>query len=265
MTEPLRVERIQRALKTNRLGNKIHYFHEIDSTNAYARERAQAGGSEGEVVIAESQTQGRGRLGRSWVSPPYRNLCLSVILRPKLAPQDAPQITLMSAVALAETVQTFIPLAPEIKWPNDILVSGKKVAGILSESCCESERLLFVILGIGVNLNTPPEMMPDGIRDRAASVMSWTREPVDRTEFTRRLIENLERCYGDLETKGFPFIAGRWQSFFALRGKRVTVEMLGRTTLGKAAGIDVDGALILEEDSGAVTRIIAGEVVPIEG
>ena len=149
--------RLEGPLKTpanpGRLGNqpsrkKLHYFAEIDSTNACARRLAERGAQEGEVIIAESQTHGRGRLGRTWVSPPYVNLYLSVILRPKLPPIDAPQITLMAAVALAETLAAFIPVPlPAIKWPNDILAGGKKLAGILTESSCHSERIEFVILG----------------------------------------------------------------------------------------------------------------------
>lgn len=261
---PLLPEEIQRGLVTKRLGERIYYFLEIDSTNLCAQRRAQEGGLEGEIVIAESQTQGKGRKGRSWASPPYLNLYLSVILRPKLPPLQAPQLTLMSAVALAETVQSFIPFPPEIKWPNDIIVQGKKLAGILTESCCESDRILYAVLGIGVNLNYPRDLMPDTIRDKATSVMILNQGPVDRAAFTRQLIQNLDRCYGDLEEQGFPFIAHRWESFFRLRGKKVRVEMMGQTTMGKAIGIDGDGALILEDEAGDRKRIIAGDVIPIE-
>ena len=261
---PLDCEMIEKGLRTKRLGKKIHYLSEIDSTNLYARNLAEEGGLEGEVVIAESQSRGKGRLGRSWVSPPRLNLYLSVILRPKLPPLHAPQITLMSAVALAETVQSFSPSPPEIKWPNDILVEGKKLAGILTESSCSPEKILFAVLGIGVNLNFSQELMPGPIREIATSLMILTGSPVDRGAFTLQLIQNLDRCYGDLEDKGFPFIAERWRSFFRLGGRRVRVEMVDQIILGKAMGIDGDGALVLEDESGTRRRIVSGDVIPLE-
>jgi BirA family biotin operon repressor/biotin-[acetyl-CoA-carboxylase] ligase len=261
---PLRLEEIQRGLLTERLGKKIHYLPEVDSTNLYARKLAEEGGLEGEVVIAETQTHGKGRMGRSWVSPPYLNLYLSVILRPRLSPVHAPQITLMSAVALAETVESFLHFPPEIKWPNDIMVKGKKLAGILTESACERDRILYVVLGIGVNLNFQRELMPETIQHSATSFMILTQKPVDRVAFARRLIQNLDRCYGDLEDRGFSFTARRWESFFRLRGKRVMVEMLDQRILGKAMGIDSDGALVLEDEHGGVRRIVAGDVIPAD-
>jgi BirA family biotin operon repressor/biotin-[acetyl-CoA-carboxylase] ligase len=257
-------DRIQTNLHTARLGKKIHYFREIDSTNSYASKLARDGAAEGEIVIADGQTQGKGRLGRSWVSPPYVNLYLSAILRPKLAPMQAPQLTLMSAVALAETVRSFILDAPEIKWPNDILVKGKKLAGVLTEACCEGDRTLFVVVGIGVNLNFPVEIMPAAIQETATSIMSLAGKPVDRESFARRLIHNLDQCYGDLEESGFPSMARRWEGFFYLRGKRVRVEGLDGSVSGKALGIDSDGALLLEDEDGLPKRVIAGDVIPLE-
>jgi len=173
-------------------------------------------------------------------------------------------MTLMSAVALAETVQFFVPFPAEIKWPNDILVQGQKLAGVLTESSCDRGRILYVILGIGVNLNLPRELMPETIRERATSIMDLTQRPVDRALFTRRLVENLDRCYGDLEEKGFPFMARRWQGFFRLQGKKIKVAMLDESLVGKALGIDRDGALLLEDDEGAVKKILAGDVIPLE-
>jgi len=260
----LHPDEIQRNLKTARLGKKIHYFSEIDSTNNYAYKLAQTGAAEGEVVIANGQMQGKGRLGRSWVSPPDVNVYLSVILRPKFAPVHAPQLTLMSGVALAETIQAFIPRAPEIKWPNDILVGGKKLAGILTEASCEDDRILFVVVGIGVNLNFPQELMPEAIKATATSILTLTNQPVDRLDFARRLIQGLDQCYGDLEERGFPAMASRWERFFSLRGKRVRVEGPGGSVLGKAVGIAGDGALILEDEKGVSQRVIAGDVFPMD-
>ena len=261
---PLRIQQIQEGLATQRLGKKIHYFLNIDSTNSHARELADRGAQEGEVVIAEKQTAGRGRLGREWISPAYANLYCSVILRPKLPPVHAPQVTLMAAVALADAVASFLPVAPAIKWPNDILVRGKKLAGILTESSCDSEHLEFVILGIGVNLNYSEERMPEAIRQRATSLLIAGGKRVQREAFVRRLIQDLDRCYGILEESGFTALAQRWESRFGLRGRRVQVETLDGVILGSARGIDQDGALIVEGKDGALQRVVAGDVIPVE-
>jgi BirA family biotin operon repressor/biotin-[acetyl-CoA-carboxylase] ligase len=264
---PLEIEKLKESAETCRLGKQIHYFVEIESTNAYAFKRAQEGGTEGEIVVSESQTRGKGRMGRHWVSPAYLNLYFSVILRPKVPPAHAPQLTLMSAVAVAETVQSFLPYPPEIKWPNDILVRGKKLAGILTESSCQSDKILFVIIGIGVNLNFTLALMPEAIQDRATSIRILTQKPVNRTAFMQRLIHNLDKCYGDFEDKGFSVLAHRWESFFALKGKNIKIQMTSspdQAIRGKAIGIDGDGALTLQDDRGVLRRIIAGEVFPAD-
>ena len=260
---PLSLDEIQGALGTKRLGTRFHYFQEIESTNSYARRLADAGAPEGEVVIAERQSEGRGRLGRSWVSPPFSNLYCSLVLRPTLAPAHAPQITLMAAVALADTIASFVAERPAIKWPNDILIDGKKLAGILTESACDAKRIEFVILGIGVNLNFPRDRMPETIRDRATSLMEVAGKTLSRELFVRRLIQDLDRCYGILGDLGFAAIAPRWEAYFALRGRRVRVEMVGEAINGTATGIDGDGALLLEAEDGVLHRVLAGDVIPL--
>lgn len=264
MEGPLQLQQVQDGLATRRLGTKLYYFAEIDSTNACARRLAEQGANEGGVIIAEAQTRGRGRLGRSWVSPPLVNLYVSVILRPQMPPVHAPQLTLMAAVALADTIASFIGAPPTIKWPNDILVGGKKLAGILTESSCNSERIEFVILGIGVNLNYPVALMPKVIRERATSILALTKNNIKREAFLQRLIQDLDRCYGELEEVGFDSLALRWEALFGLRGKRVRVEMTDHIMIGMAKGIDRDGALIVEDDRGERQRIIAGDVFPLE-
>lgn len=261
---PLRLELVREGLSASRLGKAFHYYDEIGSTNAQARAMAEGGASEGAVVVAEAQSAGRGRLGRPWDSPPFVNLYLSVVLRPKLPPGEVPQITLMAAVAVADALEDFIPIAPAIKWPNDILVEGKKLAGILTELSCDADRVDYVILGIGINLNYPAHEMPEAIRHRATSVLQLTGAPVSRESVLRRLIHDLDRCYGDLEVSGFPALAARWQARFGLRDRRIRVELLDQSVSGVARGIDRDGALLLEDESGALQRIVAGDVIPVE-
>ena len=260
---PLDLNSIRQRLTGQRLGSEFHYFSEIGSTNTYARRLAEQGGRDGGLVIAESQTHGRGRVGRRWVSPPNVNLYISVVLRPKLRPTGAPQITLMAAVALAETLQSFLPVPPSIKWPNDITINGKKLAGILTEVNCGTECVEFVILGIGVNVNYPVDLMPEEIRQRATSVLVERRNKVSREDLLWRLIHHLDRCYGEIEENGFAPLAPRWEAYFGLRGQRVRVELLDQVAFGIARGIDHDGALLLEDDHGRLQRVIAGDVIPV--
>jgi BirA family transcriptional regulator, biotin operon repressor / biotin---[acetyl-CoA-carboxylase] ligase len=260
----LDVVSIQQGLGVVRIGAQLHYFLEIGSTNSQARELAEAGAAEGTVVVAESQSQGRGRLGRRWESPAYRNLYLSVILRPTLSPAHAAQITLMAAVALADAVDVYIPGQAAIKWPNDILIGNKKLAGILTEASCDAEQVHYVILGIGINLNYASDAMPEEIRRRATSLLEVTGKPVHRESFMQGLLQGIERCYGELEQAGFTALARRWQSYFAWRGRRVRVELLDQCTIGTAKGIDRDGALVLVDDHGVEQRILAGDVIPLE-
>lgn len=259
----LQLDDITSGLVCRRLGVKLHYYLEIDSTNRHARQLAENGALEGEIVIAEQQTSGRGRLGRSWVSPPFLNLYLSIILRPNLPPAQAAQITLMAAVAVADAVGCFAPEPPAIKWPNDILLRGKKLAGILTESSITAEKVNYVVLGIGINLNFPHALMPDAIRRRATSLMECAGKTVSREAFLGRLIQDLDRCYGILGEAGFDAIAPRWEAHFNFRGKRVRVEMGDETLAGVAKGIDRDGALIVEGDGGQYHRVLAGDVIPL--
>jgi BirA family biotin operon repressor/biotin-[acetyl-CoA-carboxylase] ligase len=255
---------VRARLSAKRLGTRFHYFAELDSTNTRARELAESGAAEGEIVIAESQTQGRGRLGRRWESPPLSNLYLSIILRPGLPPKHAPQITLAAAVALVETVGSFLPRPPVIKWPNDILIDGKKLAGILTEAACDTECVQYVILGIGLNLNYRAETMPQTLRQRATSMADRAGENLSRETVLVRLIHDLDRCYGELEESGFAALRPRWETHFGLRGRRVRVELGDQTIIGRAQGIDHEGALIVETDDEQRRSIIAGDVIPLE-
>lgn len=261
---PLDVRKVQEQLTARRLGAKFHYFTEISSTNTHARELAERGAAEGEIVIGETQTHGRGRLGRHWESPSLVNLYLSIILRPKLAPKHAPQITLMAAVALVETFAPLIAQAPIIKWPNDILVNGKKLAGVLTEAACSADLIEHVILGIGINVNYRVDSMPSELRSRATSIADLTRNNVDRENVLLRLIQALDRCYGELEEFGFDALRRRWEAHFGWRGRRVKVQHLDQVLTGRARGIERDGALVLEDDHGVLHSIYAGDVIPLE-
>jgi BirA family biotin operon repressor/biotin-[acetyl-CoA-carboxylase] ligase len=256
-------EDIQAAVTTQTFGKHIHCLDRVDSTNLFARRLAEAGAPEGEIVFAEEQTQGRGRLGRSWFSPGRLNLYFSLILRPAFAPAQASQITLMAAVALAESLEAVLGEAPEIKWPNDILVAGKKLAGILAESTCEGRQIKFVILGIGVNVNLPLASLPEPLRARATSLFELSGREWERNKLAGLLIQGLECCYKDLTEKGFREMATRWERYFRLKGADIEVRMLNQVLRGTAMGIDAEGALIVRDPGGAMQRVVAGDVLPI--
>jgi BirA family biotin operon repressor/biotin-[acetyl-CoA-carboxylase] ligase len=164
---------------------------------------------------------------------------------------------------LAEDLQALLSDPVEIKWPNDILVHGKKLAGILTESVCEGTDIRFVILGIGVNVNVPRDFMPESIREKATSLLQVTGEEMDRDVLAALLIQGLERCYKDLIGNGFASMAARWERYFRLKGKDVQVQMLDQMMRGTAIGIDPQGALMVRDQRGAMQRVLAGDVLPV--
>jgi len=251
---------IKPLLKTKRLGKVIHYFRSIGSTNAEAYRLALRGASEGEVVIAESQEKGRGRLGRNWFSPPLLNLYLSVILRPPIPPHQASLMTLMAAVATAQGIEEFSGLHPVIKWPNDILVKNRKVAGLLNEIHSETDRIHFLILGIGVNLNMDGRMFSKEIRDVATSLKMEMGKAISRKDFVRRLLEILEKWYEVFLKEGGKAILEAWKERAQIRGKQVKVSSFGETLVGRAIDVDSEGRLILETETGEQRRVVAGDV-----
>src|SRR2546425_1325330 len=166
--DPGFVATLKNQLQTRFLGKPLYFFPTIDSTNTYAARLAREGASEGTAVIADSQSRGKGRLGRSWVSPPEVNLYLSVILRPPVPAAAAPQLSLLAGGAVADTITQVCRLTPQIKWPNDVLVGGEKGGGILAEMQTEAETLFAVVLGVGGKLNAPPPAFPEELRGKAS-------------------------------------------------------------------------------------------------
>jgi BirA family biotin operon repressor/biotin-[acetyl-CoA-carboxylase] ligase len=257
---------IERHLTTERFGRRLECFETIDSTNVYAARLAREDAPEGTLVLAERQTRGRGRLGRSWVSPARVNLYASFVLRPRLAPADAPQLALAAAVAVARALAPLaaaaIPVA--IKWPNDCLLDGRKVAGILTEMDAEVDRIRSVVLGIGVNLNAPVRAFPPELRETATSVLLAAGARVDRPRFAAALCATLEAVYDRVVRDGFAAIASEWESYSCLTGREVTVDCSGRRSTGMVRGIDPVGRLVLDGANGE-ERIVAGDVSIVNG
>jgi BirA family biotin operon repressor/biotin-[acetyl-CoA-carboxylase] ligase len=251
---------IKPILETKWLGKTIHHFHSLDSTNSEAYQLALNGAKEGEVVIAECQKKGRGRMGRQWFSPPFLNLYLSVILRPKISPHQASLITLMAAVATAEAIRKFSGLLPLIKWPNDILLRDRKVAGLLNEIHSEMDRIHFVILGMGVNLNMDERMFSKEIRTVATSLKIEMGQAISRKVFLQSLLQELEKWYTIFIKEGSAFILKAWRDRAHIKGRRVKVNSFGEKLVGVAVDVDSDGALILETEEGKRKRVVAGDV-----
>jgi len=251
---------INPILRTKWIGKRIHHFQTLGSTNSKAYELALNGAEEGEVVIAESQEKGKGRLGRQWFSPPFLNIYVSLILRPKIPPHQASLVTLMAAVATADAIRNFSGILPMIKWPNDILFRGRKVAGLLNEIYSEVDRIHFVILGIGVNLNMDEKMFSKEIRNIATSLKIETGETVSRKDFLQSLFLELEKWYAMFSEQGSALILKAWRDRAHIKGKQVKVTSFGETLVGRAIDIDSDGALILETKGGRQKRVVAGDV-----
>jgi BirA family biotin operon repressor/biotin-[acetyl-CoA-carboxylase] ligase len=256
-----------RQLHTRFLGKPLHFFPTIDSTNTYAAQRAREGATEGTAVIADSQSGGKGRLGRSWVSPPGVNLYLSLILRPPVPAALVPQLNLLAAVAVAETIVQVCNLTPAIKWPNDILLDGKKVCGILAEMQTEAGALRAVVLGIGVNLNAPLSAFPEELRDKASSLFLVGGQTVDRPAFAAALLTHLEKLYILWLEEGFPALRPRWEHYAAgMIGRWITVAAPEGTIAGAVLGLDSDGALLVQEKEGSMPRrVLVGDVTVVGG
>ena len=247
-------------LKTERLGKRIHYFRAIDSTNSEAYQLALRGAKEGEIVLAESQEKGRGRIGRQWFSPAFLNLYLSVILRPNLPPHRASLLTLMAAVATADAIEEYAGLHPTIKWPNDLLLNGRKIAGLLNEIHAETDRIHFVVLGIGVNLNVDRQRFPQMIRDRATSLKEEMGQKIARKAFLAILLESLEKWYGVFSKDGGASVLNAWRDRAQIAGKQVKISSFDEVIVGRAVDVDSEGALLVQMRNGQRKRIVAGDV-----
>lgn len=246
------------------VGCRVHYFTEVASTQDLARELARGGAGHGEVVVAERQTAGRGRLGRSWHSPAGVNFYGTFILRPAIPLAQVAPLSLVAGVAVAEALETVAPKIVSLKWPNDVWLNGRKAAGLIAEAVTDSNhRLTSVLLGIGINLNLAAEDLPPDLRDKATSVLIATGRLCDRAAFADSLFANLDARYSETIAHGFDPVRKTWLKYSALTGRRVTVVDGANRIGGVVTGIDREGALLLD-DNGVTNRILAGDV-SIEG
>ena len=253
-------EIIEAALRTRIIGRPLEVVAEIGSTNDTVMEAGQAGEPEGFAILADRQTAGRGRRGRSWVSAAGVGLYTSVLLRPQQLPARIPLLTLVGGLAVAEAVEHIALVAPRLKWPNDVLVEGRKVAGILAEMASTDGKVGPVVIGMGINVNHRPQDFPAELLPTATSLFLVTGKTLPRGQLAAALFNALDRWYqafreGDDEAI---LTAGRQRS--AILGRRVTVYADEECWQGIATDLDDDGALVVREEGGAIRRVIAGHV-----
>jgi BirA family biotin operon repressor/biotin-[acetyl-CoA-carboxylase] ligase len=261
------IRKLKGLLKTQSIGKVIHYQDELGSTNTALLELGEKGASEGTVVIADKQTEGKGRLGRTWISPPGANLYISILLRPKISAADSPLFTLLASLALKETIDNTGVTNTNIKWPNDIQIEGKKVAGVLTEMRSKRETVDFIVVGIGVNINMERDYINSEMGEVAGiatSIKENLGEDIDRAKFTADLLLELEKWYQIFSNKGKSPILREWTRAWGDLNKRVRVSIEEeREFEGTALGIDDSGYLLVKRDNGAISKIIAGDVSAI--
>lgn len=259
----LSLEPLRRHLATEVVGHHVYLFDSVDSTNHVLAALADRGAAEGTVVLAEAQTAGRGRHGTPWFSPEGANLYASVLFRPRLAARELPLFAPIASLALAETV--WLEGAPaRIKWPNDVVVHDRKLGGVLVEAPVVGKRVLYVILGIGVNLNVHSAELTAALGPDAAEAAVSLREALghdlDRNVFAAALLGRLEKWHHTFVNRGPDAVRVAWQARDALRGRRLEARVEGKVCVGRGVGIDADGSLLVLDDAGQARHVVAGAV-----
>lgn len=248
---------VYQGLKTKSFGRKIIYFDSLSSTMDMATQLALKGAREGTVVLAETQTKGRGRLGRIWYSPKYKGLYFSLILRPKISLDKASIITLLAGVSICEAIKEVSGLGPQIKWPNDILIHNKKLGGILTEIKAEVDEVNFIIIGVGLNINNDSKSLISG----STSLKESKDEQLSRLNIFQEILYKLELNYQILDKKGAKPIIDKWRQFSTTLGRRVKVYSHKEHLEGEACDIDSDGGLFIRNDSGIMHKVLSGDVI----
>ncbi|MBI4698443.1 MAG: biotin--[acetyl-CoA-carboxylase] ligase [Nitrospirae bacterium] len=252
-------EEISAVFSGDIVGREIKFYGTTTSTNDRAME-AGKDGREGTVFIADSQVQGRGRFGREWISPPGVNLYFSVLLKPGFSPQEASVLTLMAAVAATTAIRGYTGLNAEIKWPNDILINGRKAGGILTEMKSDMDSIEAIALGIGINVNMSLRMMPVSLRPLATSLKIEKGEAVNRVELLGEILSTLEYWYKRLLHGDKKALLSEWVRMDAATDKKISIRFQDSVLNGIAGGIGEDGELIVRLPSGSTEKVYAGEV-----
>jgi BirA family biotin operon repressor/biotin-[acetyl-CoA-carboxylase] ligase len=253
------VDRIKESLRTQFIGRKLHAYDTVSSTNDVARALAFEGAQEGTVIIAETQTRGRGRMDTEWFSP-KGGLWFSVILKPKTKAEEISKITLAVGVAIAKALKRQFNLNAEVKWPNDILANGRKVCGILTESVTYGETVKIVVVGVGLNANISPEKFSRSIRDSLTTLKEELKTDVSLEPLLCEIFYHIEREYAFFLKGGFARILSEWKALASFIGKEVEVTVFSGKFRGLAEDVDAEASLIVRLSDGSVKRVSAGDV-----
>lgn len=241
-----------------------HFFPSLDSTNRYAATLAQSGAEQGTVVVADHQTQGKGRLNRHWSSPDGVNLYFSVVLRPLLIPSEVPQLTLIAGLALARAVAAVGAECVQIKWPNDLLLNGRKLAGVLTEMRTDTHGIQYVVVGIGLNVNGHSQTMPLELRDKAITLADFLHYKVGRSTLLADSLTQLTHYYHRFQKEGFASLREEWLAFSGICGRQVQINLASESFSGRALEMDEQGFLLVETNQGDRRRVVAGDVMILE-
>jgi BirA family biotin operon repressor/biotin-[acetyl-CoA-carboxylase] ligase len=246
---------IKQNFKTKIIGKRIEYKKSVFSTNLIAKDYAKSKISEGTVVVAEKQTKGRGRKQREWHSP-EGGLWFSIVLYPNLPPEDGILVTMAASVSVADAIQKSTGLTPEIKWPNDVLINGKKVCGILTEFDAEMDRINYVVVGIGINVNND---ISKDISKIAVSLKQLTGSKVSRVNLLKSILTKFDEMYNYIISGNFRYVRDSWSTFSNIIGKKIKVTGERDNIKGYVTDVDEHGCIILETSKGKI-RILSGDV-----
>lgn len=258
--ETILADEIRLGLETRFIGRTIHYQDTVDSTQQIALKLANDHAPEGTVVIAEEQLAGRGRMDRKWHSPKYTGIWMSLIIRPNIPLMQAPQLTLLAAVAVVKAIADMTSLIPEIKWPNDILINHKKVTGILTELQAESDRINSIIIGMGINVNQQAADFPPELQTTATSLLMETGKKVSRAALIKSIFKHFEELYLLYLSEGFKPIKLLWESYAISIGKRIKARTVQKTIEGIALGITDAGVLQIKDNSGQIHNVYSADI-----
>ncbi|MHB1663711.1 MAG: biotin--[acetyl-CoA-carboxylase] ligase [bacterium] len=261
---------IKKHLKTNFIGKNIFYEEKVGSTNSMARELAVKGTKNGSVVIADTQDKGKGRNGKIWTSPKACNIYMSIILKPKFSPEVAHGMTILAAVAGAESIEEISSITPQIKWPNDILINSKKISGILTEMSTQNKIIEYIIVGIGINVNLKKEDIPEGIKNVATSLYIEKMKTkrinedndilINRNNLITSFLNKFERYYETFLSTGLSSVLQSYQKYFGMIGKDVEINTENNKIKGQVVGIDSKGALLIKTGENELEKVISGEL-----
>ncbi len=252
-------EEISFGLTTKIIGKQIMHHDMVNSTMDLAMEWGMKGALEGSVVCAEGQYKGRGRLGRSWASSKQKGIYLSLIVRPNIPLLESPKLTLLSAVAVCGAIRTMTKLDCRIKWPNDLIINNKKVGGILTEMNAEMDRVRFIVIGIGINVNAAESALPP----KATSLQEQRGARISRVDLTRQILQSFEEEYVLFQQKGFKKVIEKWKKLSTTLGHRVKIVFHNEYIEGEALDLDSDGGLLVRRDSGFTEKVLVGDVINV--